>query len=870
MFKNSYSLLIFLFASLFASAQSESNVVPGQLIVQLQPDATPDRFDRGTMEFQDWRFEKCLSKHSNIWLIQIDDESYEAELLKRNLNFHPMVSVVQYNHQVEMREVPNDPLLGDQWQHINDNDADMDSDSAWDITTGGTTANGDEIVVCVIEGANLDHPDLIDNKWVNEGEIPNNGIDDDGNGYVDDYAGWNVESEDDSGVLTGGHGTQVAGCIGAKGNNELGVVGVNWDVKIMSVAGESVFDEASVIAAYDYALNMRILYNESNGEEGAFVVSTNASWGIDGGDPADIPLWCAFYDTLGTHGILSCGATTNNTSVNIDESGDIPTGCSSEYLLSVTATNQNDQRTTGGFGPVGVDLAAPGAGVYGVSGNGYGSMNGTSFASPHTAGAIALLYSAPCPAFMNLVNNNPGDAALLIRQALLNGTDPVAELEGITVTGGRLNLHNSLLELLSLCSSEDCLSPFSLQETLIGTDDYEITWQSLTAEIFDLRYRQVGDPDWTTVENINSPEYLLEALPWCTDYEVQLRGHCDEQLSGWSPSLTFVTNGCCEAPEISSFETLSLDSTSIEISWEDVLPADGYEVGVAISGETDYIFITSNETSTTIDELEPCTSYDIVVAPDCDELALSEVFTFTTEGCGACIGNEYCESLAESAASEWIETVSIGDFTNTSEVNMGYTDYTGTSFTLTNDTTHTITLTPGFSGFEYSEHFEVWIDFNQDGEFGADEVIFQSDVPSSDEVSGTFTIPDEALAGITRMRVSMKWTNAAVGSTDPCEEFDYGEVEDYCVMIDMGVGVNDLSSAPFKVYPNPFSNTLTLENPHQSAKLLVHDSFGRIVYTRKLQHGVEQIQLDNLSSGMYFYRVEVSGQKVHSGKLVRE
>ncbi len=92
-------------------------------------------------------------------------------------------------------------------------------DLAWDITTGGTTAFGDEIVVCVIEGGNLNHPDLVDNKWVNTQEIPGNGLDDDGNGYVDDYNGWNVQSQNDAGVFTGNHGTQVMGMIGAKGNN---------------------------------------------------------------------------------------------------------------------------------------------------------------------------------------------------------------------------------------------------------------------------------------------------------------------------------------------------------------------------------------------------------------------------------------------------------------------------------------------------------------------------------------------------------------------------------------------------------------------------------------------------------------------------
>ncbi|MFZ6050648.1 S8 family serine peptidase [Halocola ammonii] len=867
MFKNSYTLLVlFLWASL-SLAQNQPNTVPGQLIIQLQPEVEAEKFDKSLVEFQDWHFEKKLSKHANIWLIQVDDDQFDTELLRRDLQGHRQITEVQYNHIVEMREVPNDPLLGEQWQHVNDNDADMDSDAAWDITTGGTTAYGDEIVVCVIEGANLNHPDLIDNKWVNEGEIPDNGIDDDGNGYVDDYEGWNVQSEDDSGVMSGGHGTQVAGCVGAKGNNELGVVGVNWDVKIMSVAGENLSDEASVIAAYDYALNARMLYNETNGEEGAFVVSTNASWGIDSGDPADIPLWCAFYDTLGTHGILSCGATTNNTSINIDEQGDIPTGCSSEYLFSVTATNQNDVRTTGGYGPIGVDLAAPGAGVYGVSGSSYGSMNGTSFASPHVAGAIALMYSAPCPAFMSLVQSSPGEAALLIRQAILDGTDPVEELEGITVTGGRLNLNNSLLELLNLCSEDDCLAPFGVQAELQGESDYLITWESLNSEVFDLRYREIGAPDWITTENIDVNEFLLSDLQWCTDFEVQLRAHCaGGLLSGWSPSLTFISNGCCEAPSLDSFVVLSEDSTQIELTWQDILPADGYEVGISLIDEGDFLFITVDDNSTTLTELLPCTSYDIVVAPDCDEFALSDVFTITTPGCGACIGNEYCESMGESAASEWIASVEINDFLNETESDNGYGDYTGNSFSLNDTEEHEINLAPGFSGFQYSEYFKVWIDYDHNGEFEETELIFESSESSIEPVSGTFSVPLSATPGITRMRVSMKYN--ASGSLQPCETFDYGEVEDYCVFLDMTSSVAENERAMVSVYPNPFDQELTVSNPFENADFVIYDSFGRVVMKKEIEKGTNRIQPSGLAPGMYFYSLEQAGRPMSTGKLI--
>src|SRR5690606_36199811 len=142
-------------------------------------------------------------------------------------------------------------------------------------------------------------------------EIPNNGIDDDGNGYVDDFLGWDADAADDDitgGTFGGGHGTPVAGIVGAKGNNGIGVTGVNWNVKLMIVVGGG--NEAQAIAAYSYPLSLRKLYNQTGGQRGAFVVSTNASWGIDFTQASTAPLWCAMYDTLGAYGILNAGATT--------------------------------------------------------------------------------------------------------------------------------------------------------------------------------------------------------------------------------------------------------------------------------------------------------------------------------------------------------------------------------------------------------------------------------------------------------------------------------------------------------------------------------------------------------------------------------
>ena len=371
------------------------------------------------------------------------------------------LEAVQFNHVVQEREtVPNDPSLGQQWHHIQNADHDIDSDLAWDITTGGTTANGDRIVVAVLEGggSNYNHVDLIDNHWVNAAEVPGNGVDDDGNGFVDDYNGWNASSGTDA-ISAGGHGTSVSGMIGATGNNGNGGAGVNWDVDIMQIQMGGL-TESNVIAAYNYPYTMRNLYNTSNGTQGAFVVATNASWGIDGANPANYPVWCAYYDDLGAVGILNCGATANN-NVNIDVVGDMPTGCGSDYMVAVTATNSSDVRTFSGYGATTIDLGAPGENVFLPSGStGYGGTSGTSFASPCVAGGIALVYSAPCADLASNALLTPQATADAVRSYILNGVDQVPNLVGETVTGGRLNVRNALDLAIDDCNPDiGCTDP---------------------------------------------------------------------------------------------------------------------------------------------------------------------------------------------------------------------------------------------------------------------------------------------------------------------------------------------------------------------------------------------------------------------------
>jgi subtilisin family serine protease len=389
-----------------------------------------------------------LSERLKIWLLTVTESDQENAVISA-LNNSYMVNIAQLNHKVELRQTfPDDEHFDNKWDLHNDGsygteDSDIDAPEAWDITTGGVTALGDTIVVAVVDGgSNLNHPDL--DHWKNTAEIPNNNIDDDNNGYIDDYDGWNGYSNSGN-IPTHSHGTHVSGIVGAIGNNGIGVTGVNWNCKIMPLAGDSA-NESIVINAYGYVLEMRARYNETNGEEGAFVVAMNSSFGVNQGDPEDYPLWSAIYDSLGNQGVLSPCATAN-ANWNIDEVLDMPTACESEYMIGVTNTNGDDQKYgSAGYGAETIDLGAPGTHIYSTQapGTGYTYKTGTSMSTPQVSGAIALLYAAAPEQFISEYRDDPAGKAIQLRNYIYDSVDPIESLNGVTVTGGRLNVFNAI------------------------------------------------------------------------------------------------------------------------------------------------------------------------------------------------------------------------------------------------------------------------------------------------------------------------------------------------------------------------------------------------------------------------------------------
>jgi subtilisin family serine protease len=774
--------------------------VQGEILVQLQNNATPQelvqRYNRGKDASLHLKVGKEIARHSNIHSFTFDHQYVNEDKVLSEIRRDRFVEIAQFNHFITLRStIPDDPLFPDQWQYINDGSdggvagADIDMDLAWDFTTGGLSAYGDTIVACVIDdGIDHDHPDIQSNLWVNHAEIPNNGIDDDNNGFVDDYRGWDTGSDSDEVYDGGGHGTPVAGIIGAKGNNGIGVAGVNWDVKLMIVQGGTGI-ESEVLEAYSYPLEARIRYNETNGQEGAFVVVTNASWGVDFGQPEDSPLWCAFYDTLGVHGIISCGATAN-IGIDIDVEGDLPTGCSSDYLISVTNMRRNDVKVnSAGYGLETIDLGAFGAQTYTTAaGANYGGFGGTSGATPHVAGTVALMYGLPCTNLMDLSVSDPGAAALLIKEAILNGTDPNESLEGITVTGGRLNVFNTASLLTASCGG--CTPPLNVSVVTEADSIGIISFTQLDSSAqANIRIRPVGTDDWLQLDSIQSP-YTFSNLSACTTYEFQLQSECsDTSATDFTNSLFFTTDGCCINPVPN--ELIPLDETTTTLSWPFVYAATGYQILFREEGTTaGWDTIVTTELNYSFDQLSPCTSYEYAIRTLCADATIN--FTtpqsFTTFGCGACLDLEYCDTDELNTGEEYISLVTIGDFSNESSASPnGYQSFAETAppVELTTYHNYPISLTPTFVGQTYSEAWRVWIDYNHDGDFeDAGELVFEAG-PSSSTVTGEFTIPETALEGLTRMRVYMRFSTFA---ESPCNNNfgEFGEVEDYCVNITAG------------------------------------------------------------------------------------
>lgn len=827
-----------------------------------------------------------VSEPLNVWRCVFDFTKINEYKLLEAIRLDQNIAIAQFNHLVEPRStVPDDPQFDQLWYFLNVGQSggtineDLDADLAWDIAKGGVTASGDTIVVCVVDdGFSLTHADFAGNVWVNRGETPGNGKDDDGNGYIDDYRGWNFLRNNDNISNNGNHGTEVAGIIGARGNNGIGMTGVNWNVKLMIVGGDNTpGTEAQVIAAYSYPLTMRKRYNNSNGGQGAFVVATNSSWGSPNTFARDAPLWCAMYDSLGAQGILNVGATAN-TNVNVDEKGDLPSTCPSDYLIVVTNINSKGVLVQeAGYGIQNVDIATFGENVWTTKKpDNYGYVTGTSFAAPQVTGAIGLLYSVPCAGFAALYKSDPKTAAILMRQYILQGITPKGGLANFVATGGRLNLFAAVQQLTSSCT--DCFAPTSIQATEVTDKTAKLNWlKNSKINRIDLRWRAIGAPNWTEITNVNSG-YALNNLQACTSYEFQLKAYCSNTIIDYTKSGAFKTDGCCEPPSNPQLSFIGGNAASVR--WTKILAASSYTIRFRVKGTTTWQTSTTTALSIIIN-VSACSEYELQLASTCNGSLtdFSAITVFRTPNCGACRDLQYCVPSGLDASTEWIASVKLGNLLNVSGSNEGYGDYTGAvpnKFGL--NSTYELELKPGFSGIPYAEYFVVWIDFNQDGTFAPTEAIFQQS-SSSGAFKSNIKIPATAKLGITRMRVAMQFLTAGGPCTFNTAQGG-AEVEDYCVEIVQSTSVNDLANpASLKVFPNPFAEQLLVElnlsERQDRSSLEIINAVGQVIQKQALGSllpGSQTITLQThyLPAGLYFIRYQSETGELLTKKVIKK
>lgn len=358
-----------------------------------------------------------------------------AKQLEAALSVLPGFQFVEPNAVTHVASTtPNDPLYSNEYGLNNTGqsggtpDADIDAPEAWDYTRGF----GSNVVAVLDSGVNYNHEDLIGNRFQNPLD-PNDGVDNDGNGKVDDGLGYDFVNTDRIPLDDNGHGTKVSGIIAAEGGNGKGITGVAWSTKILPVKVANQFGsltDANIALGINYVSGLR--------DAGVNVNVINASFGGTG-TTSSVQ---AAIQNAADHDILFVTAAGNNgpnngtrsTGWNNDSTGQAiyPSSLSNSNIISVASTNRNDQLSTfSNYGSSTVDLAAPGEDIYTTtfnSNSSYGTDSGTSFAAPMVAGVASLLFSL-----------NPDATFSEVKSAILNNVDVKSTLSGKVATGGRLN-----------------------------------------------------------------------------------------------------------------------------------------------------------------------------------------------------------------------------------------------------------------------------------------------------------------------------------------------------------------------------------------------------------------------------------------------
>lgn len=422
-------LLSFISSSSIASLDTPKppgESVPGEYVVLLK-DTVASRDLNGLSR----RLGGKIVRRIRPDMVVLKKDRFESsETVLRNLRKLPDVELIEPNYYITAQALPNDPQLSVVWGMKNQRSIDKDglrgvdgvdvsAERAWDITTGSR-----EVIVAVIDtGVDYKHPDLADNMWVNEAELNGEpGKDDDGNGYVDDVYGYNVFDDNGDPRDENGHGTHCAGTIGAKGDNGIGIAGLNWNVRLMAVKFMNRYGYGTLegaVRAIDYAQ-----------KNGARVLSNSYGW------PQGSEILRRIVSETQQRGILFVAAA-GNMGANSDAGYVLyPANLPLDNIISVGAVNnRGDLASFSNYGRNRVHIVAPGVSVFSTSLNGgYASLSGTSMAVPYVAGTAALIWS-----------KYPDLDYLEVRRRILTTARPLWQVKDLVTAGGIVDAYHALV-----------------------------------------------------------------------------------------------------------------------------------------------------------------------------------------------------------------------------------------------------------------------------------------------------------------------------------------------------------------------------------------------------------------------------------------
>lgn len=451
------------------SAQANHNSVPGEYVVQLKQ----SRSLLSTQQIASSLNAEVVELLRKDMAVVRKDLSRNLRSVLEELNANPMVEYAEPNYIYSINKLPNDPSFEKLWGLANTGGKDpagkagvkgidINAEKAWDTTTGSKN-----VVVAVIDtGVDFTHPDLARNAWINSVEAKGKaGVDDDGNGYVDDIHGYDFANDNGNVIDDHGHGTHCAGTIGGDGNNAEGVAGVNWSVSIMGLkfmTKDGSGSLANAIKSIDYARNA-----------GAHIMSN--SWG-GGGFSAALEKAIKDADDAGILFVAAAGNATQNT----DTRPSYPASYEVDNVVSVAAAdNRGSLGSFSNYGAKTVHVAAPGVNIYSTVPGGYKSMSGTSMAAPHVAGIAALLLANDYCQTSKCKSFDPKE----IRTRLIETSRPLAALNGGVVSNGLVDAHAALTNTKHGPDVNDPANWTSRLSTSISTEHPYVNSSVYTYEI---------------------------------------------------------------------------------------------------------------------------------------------------------------------------------------------------------------------------------------------------------------------------------------------------------------------------------------------------------------------------------------------------